>query len=61
MPQRGMSGVRHFLSPNRPFLGCAAGARCLFALGAGGAGVRTGNQPHSAGCCELVLCAGAVA
>ena len=40
----------------RPF-GRAAGAHYPLAVGAGGAGVGTCHQPHSAGSCELGLCA----
>ena len=38
----------------RPF-GRAAGAHYLLAVGAGGAGVETRHQPHSARSCELAL------
>ena len=37
---------------SRPF-GCAAGAHYPLAVGAGGAGVGTRHQPHSARSCEL--------
>ena len=39
---------------SRPF-GRVAGAHYPLAVGAGGAGVGTRNQPHSAHCCELAL------
>ena len=42
----------------RPF-GRAAGAHYPLALGAGGAGVGTRHQPHSARCCELAVRLGA--
>ena len=38
----------------RPF-GRAAGAHYPLAVGAGGAGVQTSHQPHSAPSCELAL------
>ena len=41
-------------STSRPS-GCAAGARCPLAVGAGNAGVGTRHQPHSARFCELAL------
>ena len=40
----------------RPF-GRAAGAHYPLAVGAGGAGVGTRHQPHSAHSCVLPLCA----
>ena len=53
LPGRPVSGA---LSPptTRPF-GRAAGVHYLVAVGAGGAGVGTRDQPHSARSCELAL------
>ena len=56
LPRFGASGVGRSPTPNSPFLGRAAGARYPLAVGAGGGGVETRHQPHSAGSCELGLC-----
>ena len=42
-------------TPDRPSLGRAAWARYPLAVGAGGVGVGTRHQPHSARSCELAL------
>ena len=55
VPLRGVSGVGHSPSPDRPSLGQAAGACCPFFLGAGGVGVEAHHPPHSALSCELAL------
>ena len=51
----GASGVGRPPRPPPPSMGPQAGVRCLFAIGAGGAGVGTGHQPHSARSCQLAL------
>ena len=55
MPACGPSGVGRSPSPDRPSLGRAAGVHYPLAVGAGGVGVGTGHQPHSARSCELAL------
>ena len=55
LPGCGASGVRRSPTPNRPSLGGAAGARYPLALDAGGLGLGTCLQPHSARSCELAL------
>ena len=51
----GRPGSGALLTPTtRPF-GRAAGAHYPLAAGAGGAGVGTRHQPHSARICELAL------
>ena len=55
LPGGGASGVWCSPTPDRPSLGRAAGAHYIQAVGAGGVGVGTPHQPHSARSCELVL------
>ena len=55
LPGCGASRVRHFLTPDRPSLGCAARAHYPLAVGARGFGLGTRHQPHSARTCELAL------
>ena len=55
VPLRGVSGIGHSPRPSCPSLGQAARACCPFSLGAGGGGVGTHHQPHSARSCELAL------
>ena len=55
LPRYGASGVGRSPTPDRPSLGRAAGARYPLAAGAGGVGVGTRHQPHSARSCELAL------
>ena len=49
------SGVGRSPTPDCPPSGRAAGAHYPLAVGAGGAGVGTRHQPHSARSCELAL------
>ena len=51
----GVSGVRRSPTPNCLSYRCAAGAHCPLAVAAGGAGVGTRHQPHSARSGELAL------
>ena len=51
----GRPGSGALPAPTARPLGRAAGARYPVAVGAGGAGVRTRHQPHSARSCELAL------
>ena len=55
LPGCGASGVGRSPTPDRPSLGRAAGARYPLAVGAGGVGVGTRHQSHSARSCELPL------
>ena len=55
LPGRVASGVGCSLTPNRPSLGRAAGARYPLAVAEGLVGVGTHHQPHSARPCELAL------
>ena len=55
LPGCGASGVARSPTPHRPSLGCAAGARYPLAVDAGGVGVGTRHEPHSARSCELAL------
>ena len=55
LPGCGASGVECSATPDRPSLGRAAGARYPLVVGAGGVGMGTRHQPHSARSCELVL------
>ena len=53
LPGCGASGVGRSPTPDRPPFWRAAGAHYLLAVGAGGAGVGTRHQPHSARSCVL--------
>ena len=53
LPECVASGVGRSLTPERPSLGPAAGAPYPLAVGAGGVGVGTPLQRHSARSCEL--------
>ena len=55
LPGCGASGVGRFSTHNCPSLGLAAGASYPLVVGAGGSGVGTCHQPHSARCCVLAL------
>ena len=55
LPGCGASRVGRFPTPDCPPSGRAAGAHYPMAVGAGGAGVGTRHQPHSARSCELAL------
>ena len=55
LPGCGASGVGVSPTPTTRPLGRAAGAHYPLAVGAGGAGVGTCHQPHSARSCELAL------
>ena len=54
-PRCGASGVGRSPTSDRPFWGCAAGARCPLAVRAGGVGVGTCRLPQSARSAELAL------
>ena len=51
----GVSAVGCSPTPDRPSLGLAAGTRYQLAVGAGGVGVGTCHQFHSARSCKLAL------
>ena len=51
LPECGTSGVERSPTPDCPPSGQAAGAHYPLAVGAGGAGVGTSHQPHSARSC----------
>ena len=55
LPGCGASGVGGSATPDRPSLGCAAGARYSLAVAEGGPDVGTTHQPQNARCWELVL------
>ena len=55
LPGCGASGVGRSPTPDCPPSRWAAGAHYPLAVGAGGAGVGTSHQPHSARSCELAL------
>ena len=57
LPGCGASAVGRSPTRNRPSFGRAAGADYPLAVGAGGVGLGTRHQPHSARSCELALCA----
>ena len=56
-PGVGRPGSGALPTPTTQPFGHAAGAHYLLAVGAGGTGVGTRHQPHSARSCELALCA----
>ena len=55
LPAHRASGVGRSSTPDHPSLGRAAGARHPLAVDAGGVGLRTRHQLHSARFCELAL------
>ena len=55
LPGCGAPRVGRSLTPHRPSLGRAAGARYPLAVGTGAVGVGTRHQPHSARSCRLAL------
>ena len=55
LPGCGASGVGRSPTPTTPPFGRAAGAHYALAVDAGGLGVGTHHQPHSARSCELAL------
>ena len=55
LPGSGASGVGALPPPTTHPFGRAAGAHYRLAMGAGGAGMGTRHQPHSARACELAL------
>ena len=55
LPGCGASGVGRSPTPDRPSFGRVAGARYPLPVGAGGVGVGTRPQPHSARSCEPAL------